>query len=324
MFRSRFFKIFIAILAFSLLFYMVDLEELKSSLFKLTPENIFYLMMLSVLLLYLSALKWSYFLEAFSGPVSVLKLFNLYMLGYFVNLIAPSYIGGDAARSYFIGKKVGQHQAFAATILERYTGLVAMLSLGVVFVWIVDLVTWPIRIAVIVAALGLVVATIIALSEYSLTMLSKIKPLLPVIKHLKKIQDALKLAKGNKTLLLKALIVSFTYHFFTVINVLIAAAVIGWNDPSIVELFVVLPLIFLVSALPLTPNSLGLQEGAYYYFLTGIGATPTQALSIGIVLRAKTYVLAIWGGIVWLLMADKKGLSQASSELNASQNGQQP
>jgi len=321
--KSRALKILLSLVIFALLFYLVDFSEMWASLSKLTPIVVFYLMMVSALLLYVSALKWSYFIEALGSQVSVFKLFSLYLLGYFVNLIAPSYIGGDAARSWLIGKKVGQHQALTATILERYTGLVAMLSLGVVFIWVVDLVTWPIRLAVLVAAIGLATVTMIALSPKSLHFVEKFKPLKGIVKHLHKIQDGFRLAKKDRVLIVKALALSFVYHSFTVVNVITAAAAIGWFNPPIDELFVVLPLILLISAIPLSPNSLGLQEGAYYYFLTGIGATPTQAIVIALVLRAKTYVLAIFGGIVWLSLGmgkeiEQKGMKKPLSDTKSS------
>ena len=61
----------------------------------------------------------------------VLHLFNLYLVGYFVNLFMPSYLGGDLVRSWYAGKEIGQHEALAATILERYTGFVAMIVLAI-------------------------------------------------------------------------------------------------------------------------------------------------------------------------------------------------
>ncbi len=300
MLKSKSFKIIASILVFGLLFSQVDLSQLFAAFKGLTPSSISFLMLISFILLYISALKWSYFLKAFGSPVSVIRLFNLYLLGYFVNLIAPSYIGGDAARSYYIGKDVGQHKAFAATILERYTGLVAMLSLGVVFVWFVDLVTWPMKLAIFGAALGLAVATVFALSPKLLDLLSRVPLLSKSVPHLRKIQESLHLAKGDRFLLAKSLALSYLYHTFTVVNVLSAAYVVGWMDPPVRELFVALPLVLLISALPLTPNSLGIQEGAYYYFLSGLGAPGSTALAIGLILRAKQYVLAVLGWFVFM------------------------
>jgi uncharacterized protein (TIRG00374 family) len=316
MLKSKYLKIFISILVLGILFTQIDFSQLFIALQGLSLSAMTLLMMISFILLYISALKWSYFLHEFGSKVTVYRLFGLYFLGYFINLLAPSYVGGDAARSYYIGKDVGHHKAAAATILERYTGLLAMISLGVLFVWFVDLVTWPMKLAILVAALGLVAATFAALSPRLLGYLKNYRMLSKIIPHLEKIQDSFKVAKSNPTLILKALALSYLYHTFTVINVICTGYVVGWINPPVADLFVALPLVLLISALPLTPNSLGIQEGAYFYFLTGLGASNSAALAIGLVLRAKQYVLALIGWLVFLAEGNRKQSPVTTSHLN--------
>jgi uncharacterized protein (TIRG00374 family) len=124
----------------------------------------------------------------------------------------------------------------------------------------------------------------------------------PVIQSLNKIQAALNLARREKKLLAHALLLSFLFHTLTVVNTLICAYAVGWNTAPVGDLFVVLPLILLVGALPVAPGGLGLQEGAFVFFLTGIGATPAHALGIGLILRAKSYLLALIGWLFWLTL----------------------
>jgi uncharacterized protein (TIRG00374 family) len=273
-------------------------------------QAILYLGLLAVLLIYISSLKWQYFLEALGSHVSVFHLFRLYMVGYFINLVVPSYVGGDAVRSWYAGKKVGQHEAATATILERYTGFVAMVVLALSFVWFVDLVTIEIKLAVVGIALGLIAITLLALSPGLLNQFDKISQLRPIIKHVKKIQAGFHLARKDKRLLVKAMALSFVFHTATVVNTMAAAYAVGWYNPPMQDMFVVLPLILLIGALPIAPSGLGIQEGAFYFFLTGLGATPGQALGVGVVLRAKGYTVALIGGLVWYFVkrAEAKGI----------------
>ena len=282
-----------------LLFLSVDLGTLVEAFSNINLEVLFYLILISVALLYISAMKWGFFLERFGAPVSVAKLFNLYLIGYFVNLLMPSYVGGDVARSYYLGKEVGQHQAFAATILERYTGLVAMVSMAFVFVWLTEDVTAPIKWSVVLVTLLLVISTVVVLSRTSLRLLSTIPGGKKLTPHFEKIREALLLARSDRKLLLKTLLFSYLFHFMTVVNTFVCALAVGWEAP-IFRLFVVVPLILMVSALPLAPNSLGIQEGAFFYFLKLVGATSAEALGVALILRAKSYLLAVWGWGVWL------------------------
>ena len=116
-----------------------------------------------------------------------------------------------------------------------------------------------------------------------------------------KIQDSLLVFKNDKKLIFQTFFLSLLFHTVTVINTMVAGYVIGWNDPSPLGLFIVLPLIFLISCVPISPNGLGIQEGAFSYFLVKIGATPEQALAVALILRAKGYILGIVGGVFYFL-----------------------
>ncbi|MCO6432023.1 MAG: flippase-like domain-containing protein [Deltaproteobacteria bacterium] len=297
---KRIIKNSIAAIIIGFLLYLAGPRELLQTLSQLTAATFAYLMLISFLLIHVSVLKWQLFLQHFSERVSSFRLFNLYLTGYFVNLILPSYLGGDAVRSFYIGKRVGQHEAAAATILERYTGIVAMLLFAFVFMWQVEAVTWQIKGAVVACLAALFTGTIFVLSRGMLQLAGRITVLKPAVPHLDKVRDALHLARKDRGLLIKAMSLSFLFHTITVLNTAAAAFAVGWFDPPIWDLFVVLPLILLIGALPVSPNGLGMQEGAFYFFLHSIGATPAQALGVAVVLRAKSYVLALIGWLSWL------------------------
>ncbi|RIL12381.1 MAG: hypothetical protein DCC75_00550 [Proteobacteria bacterium] len=313
--RSRLIRNLVALVLLAALFYIVNLEELWQALKNLTWSSVVLLLGISVVLVYLSAWKWKLFLDHMHGGarLSSIRLFLLYLIGYFVNLILPSYIGGDAVRSFYAGKHVGQHQAATATILERYTGLVAMLLLALAGMWFSSLVTWQIKTCVITISALLVLITWLSLSKRGLARLLALPKLDSLRPSFEKIRDGINSARGKSGLIIQAMLLSFAYHSFTVLNTIIAGYAVGWFDIPVTDLFVVLPLILLIGSLPVAPSGLGIQEGAFFYFLYGIGATPAQALGVGLVLRAKSYLLAVFGGFIWLLeRRSSAGLSPSS------------
>jgi len=287
----------------AVLIYFAGARDVAETLEEVTLGAFLVLLLISVPLILISALKWRLFLTELSmgGAVpSTARLFGLYLVGYFVNLLLPSFVGGDAVRSYYAGKKVGQHGAAAATILERYTGLVAMILLALLLLPRSSLVTWQIEMAVWALAAGLAFGTLVALSPHLVLLVGALPGGKKITKHLTRIQEALHLSRRNMGLLLKAFALSLLFHCFTVLNTVAAGWAVGWEGIPAGDLFVVLPLILLIGALPLAPSGLGIQEGAFFYFLQGIGATPAQALGVGLVLRLKSYVLALLGGLVFL------------------------
>jgi len=294
------YKYLLAIFILLLLFWLVDLEQLWLALSQLTWELAFYLIFLSVVLTFISAFKWKFFIDFFERSASLWRLFRLYLVGYFFNLLIPSYVGGDVVRSWYVGKMIGMHQAAAATILERYTGFVAMIILALVFMWFVEIVTWQIQLTIVVLALGLGVVSLLAVSKRFLEIFSRLGMLRSIESHARKLHAAFQLASRSPMLILKTMLLSFLFHTVTVVNVLAAALAVGWLDVPVSDLFVVLPIILLIGSIPISPSGLGIQEGAFMVFLTALGATPAEALGIGLLLRAKVYVLALAGGLFWL------------------------
>lgn len=280
---------------------MTDAAGLLEALSRVSLIDVVSLLALSGALIFVSALKWGMFLGALAERVSIVRLVRLYLIGYFVNLLMPSYLGGDVVRSLAVGRNMGQHEAFAATVLERYTGLIAMLLLGLVFVWFAPAVPTMVYAAVVLLNLGALVLTVCALSSKSLGFLRRLPGTKKLVVSFERLQRAFYLARSNRLLLVKTFGLSLVYHCLTVVNTAVAACAVGWCSYGVFDLFSVLPLILLIGALPISPQGLGIQEGAFSYFLGVIGATSEQAIGVAVVLRAKSYVLAVLGGLLWPL-----------------------
>lgn len=294
-------KYLLAFLLLALLIWKANIEELIRVFSQISLISIVLLLLISAALILVSSIKWGLFIKHLAGQVvSIWKLFRLYLLGYFVNLLLPSYLGGDAVRSWKIGKLVGQHNAAAATILERFTGLVAMVLLGLISVFFYPVDVQEVRWAVYLVSFGVFILTVFAMRAEPPSWMIELPYTKKIAPHVQKLHEGFRLSLSRPGLLAQTALLSLLYHCITVANTYVCAAAVGWESVPIGGLFVVLPLILLIGALPVSPNGLGLQEGAFFYFLSGIGATPAQALGVALLLRAKSYVLALIGGIVWI------------------------
>ncbi len=308
---SSFLKGALSLLLLCGIFFFVSPQALLAEFFSISLIHVGLLLLISVAMVWLSAAKWRLFLG--EDAPSTWRLFNLYLIGYFVNALLPSYVGGDAARSYLAGKKSGQVTAASATILERYTGLVAMFGLGLLASLLPLGVAVPVavRIAVVLLAMGLALVTAMLLWRKSFDFGTKLLPQ-KFRDTAGKIRISLIAGVTNRRVLAEALLLSLVYHCFTVINTAVAAYAVGWGTVPLAQLFVVLPIILTIGGLPITPSGLGLQEGAFVYFLGILGASGPQSLAIGILLRAKSYILAFvgWG----LFVLEQRSVSATSEQ----------
>lgn len=311
-------RIAVAVFIFVGLLCAVGLVQLLTVISQLQSIYIVYLIALSVVMIWVSCLKWQLFLHKQGHHASLWYLMKLYTLGYFFSSFLPSFLGGDAVRSFQLGRELtNQRDAFISTFLERFTGLLAMGILGLFFVLIGTKATAGVEVSIVVVALASLAFGCVCfsstfgryLSNLGATLFRQIGfrqagEKLAILSE--KIEEGMEAIRGDKILLLKAMILSFVYHTLTVANTYLSARAIGWENPDIGGLFVIVPLVLLVSIIPLTPSGLGIQEGAFLFFLERIDATRAQGLAVGLVLRAKVLLIVACGGLLWAGMREKR------------------
>lgn len=304
-------KYLLAFLIIVALIKFTGASDLLNVFLKLEFKYIFYLLAISFVLITISCIKWRLFIRAWGHDAPLLDLIKIYTITYFYNMFAPSFIMGDLARSYHLGKLIeNQKDAFVTTFLERFTGLLAMVLLGSIFVVIGTKTTEGVELAILLVAFFVILAALILFSEsayhFSCKIILKILDILKlkklkikIEKFFSQIREAMIVARSNQMLFVKAMFWSILFHFGTVINTYTAALAIGWKDADFGGLCVTVPLVLLVSIAPITPSGIGIQEGAFMFFLQKLGATQAESLGVGLVLRGKNIITAVIG---WLLL----------------------
>jgi uncharacterized protein (TIRG00374 family) len=167
-----------------------------------------------------------------------------------------------------------------------------------------DVVTKPIVFVVCLAVLGCAIATGLVMNGVVQRVAKLCKLPEKILRIIDAVHEGLVLGMRDKKLLQKVLLLSFVFHLLTIVNTAAVGYAVGWTDIPWRGLLVVVPLILLVGAVPISPQGLGIQEGAFVFFLHSVGATTGQALAIAVVLRAKSYLLALCGALVWWIRKD--------------------
>ena len=303
---------FAGVLLVGLLWYV----GFKTTADVLLGVDLFYLGLLfvfAVVLIAVSCVKWQLFIRAAGHEVGILPLMRHYTTSYFFNLFMPSIVGGDVARSYQLGRELSSYRSiFAATFVERFTGFAAMVLVGLIFVLAGVKITEGIEYAVYSVAAITFAASVVLVSRTACDFVFKtIKAVASAVgltaltqlmeRWYPKLIETIEFVQGQTALMTKALAMSLLFHFLAVVNTYVAALAIGWGTASLPGLCVVVPLVLLVSVAPVSPSGIGVQEGAFVYFLTRLGATQPQALAVAILLRAKNLAIALVGGILWAM-----------------------
>lgn len=72
------------------------------------------------------------------------------------------------------------------------------------------------------------------------------------------------------------------------------------SQASILYFIGAVPLIFLLAQLPISASGIGIQEGAFIFFLAVVGITTESAFEISMIGRAVNLIIAIPGAI-WVI-----------------------
>ncbi len=321
----KFFRYLISVLILVGLFWWVGAADTLSVFKELNWGYVAILILFSFVLIWASTMKWRVFSRAMGYEESLSRMMMLYSMGYFFNLFTPAQVAGDVMRSIHLdssGARKGE--ALVATFLERLTGLLAMALLGVFAVAIGDSAAKGLELAVLAVAAASLGGTAVCFYDVlrvpTFRLINSVcGKLLPpawaekIRKLLLKIEAAMKQAQQSRFLLSKGLAWAFVFHILSVFNACVAGLAVGWEGPSILGFFVVIPLVLIAGTIPLTPSGIGIQEGAFVFLLQRIGATKAEAFGVAILLRAKAVLIAIVGAAFWLYLRRMRRLAEEPS-----------
>ena len=81
--------------------------------------------------------------------------------------------------------------------------------------------------------------------------------------------------------------------------------------------FVYVPVIFVISMLPISVAGIGVREGSFVYFFSQVGASKPEAFSLSLAVFLQAVGLALLGGaLYWMngLALQKQGLAPKETE----------
>ncbi|MDF5721436.1 MAG: lysylphosphatidylglycerol synthase transmembrane domain-containing protein [Rhizonema sp. PD37] len=255
---------------------------------------------------WLSCLRWQVVLRSSGYSIPTSSLLSSYFAGMFLNIFLPGSFGGDAYRVYRVAQQTKDSEAALVSVfLERFTGLFALSALAILglppAVKIVG--RWDILL-LFFGCVGTLVGGVILIISPQLLII--IEP------WLKKVGFQTLAARFAKIQLLlrqftqhsQALILSISLSFLLMLSLVYYHYLIAQQlkiPISYLELLVFIPILAVITLLPISLGGIGVKEGLWVYLFTRIGLTGEQALLLSVTTTILGWLLALPGGIVLLL-----------------------
>jgi len=272
---NKIFLIFIKLCISAALLYAV-FEKTGLPQILRTLSNINMLAFLGAISLYVfaqvvSSLRWKLFLP---DGIGLKKLFSLYMIGAFFNSFLPGIIGGDAVKGFYIYRTTGNiGLSLASIFMDRYLGLVVLIAISAAslpfgYRYLQSThIKWVLPFIILFFVLGSVLFFGLRIGRQ--------------IRHLDNLYTYFHMYRNERGMLGKALFLSALVQFAGFAAVYILARGLGQYIPFL-SILVYLPLIILISMIPISISGLGVREGAFVLFFGFIGVSPEAAAAISL------------------------------------------
>lgn len=265
--------------------------------------------------------RWWWLLRVNGTDVSLRETLRFTWIGIFFNSVVPGATGGDLIKALYIMKRCPGHrvQVLVSVIVDRVLGLASLALLGA-FVVLLDLASFravAIGIWSVIAGVGLL--GVVAFSRRLRQML--LGPLLARLPHkishvLKLVDQAVFFYRDHKKTILASLLAGIPNHLISVLSVVLMGKALDIGVPSF-DYFVLIPVINIVSAIPIGPNGWGIGEKLYHNlfgtycakYLVGVANAAetmgTRGVALSVLYRLHLTLWSLLGGVFVLLEKDK-------------------
>jgi glycosyltransferase 2 family protein len=282
-----------------LLGYLLTLIDLDHLLLQLRNLDFRYLALAYVLLLGqvgISALKWQRILRSDGVVMRLAFLFKTNLIGGFISLFLPTSFGGDVYR-VVAARGVNQDLArsTSSVLFDRLSGFFALIT--ICMVGYVALPAQPyVPLVAAIYVLG-VAGFLVGSSDRAIGLIGASR--LAIVNRLAKILRSFRNYRTHRRLLVVVLLLAFAFQLNVVVINKIYTLALGIEvDFSL--LLVIIPLIYLTEALPISINGLGVRESAFAFFFVMNGLTVEEGIAVSLLIVAERYLLGILGGSLLL------------------------
>ena len=269
--------------------------------------------------------RWWWLLRVNGLNVTLLESLRFTWIGVFFNTVVPGATGGDLIKAIYIMKHCpGQRvPALVSVIVDRVLGLASLAILGALVVLFALDRFGDLAIAIWSVIGGLALLFSIAFSR-RLRSLVRLKWMLERLPKklgnvLRMLDEAVFVYRGHKNVVLASLLAGVANHVVSVMSVVFIGDALGVGMPW-TEYFVLIPVINIISAVPLMPNGWGLGEVLYQKLFATYGASyiagagsleagakamGTRAVALSVLYRLHTTLWSLLAGLLVLFGRDR-------------------
>jgi hypothetical protein len=315
-------------IAFSLglIYWLVQSGKLnfKALANLLHPEYVIPGFLLIAANMYLTSERWRILLQTQSHHLKSWKTFKFTMIGVFFNFAVPGGVGGDIVKAFYFTKDFPESKMAAATsvLMDRVLGLYGMILMALLamlfdfhhvrangslhFLFVV--------IAVLFLCANVAFALVFSQKIYDRGSFKRRLQKLPLHTKTVRIYESIHLYGRNYKNLIGSVSISLLAQSFSIMFMILAGYASGLGtEIQWSTYFLVAPLGFMATAIPISPAGVGVGQAASYFlfnlymgYATDLGPTVVTALQIA------QFIFGLLGAFFYMQRKEKAPLVEPS------------
>jgi len=303
-------KLLITAVFFVYIFRKVDLRQFADAMRGVHIGYLACAFLMLWLCHFVCVLRWRVLMRPLMPAPTLVHLFGIYCIGMFFNLAFPTTIGGDVVKVYYAGKPSRAYaESFASIFLDRDVGMFAMMIIAcgaVLFHPVsvpgvpVPLILWSVFILFILGNIAVFTPRFHKLLSEALRKLKLEK----IAAKIDGVAQAFRVIGRCPAVLFKSLGFSFVNQLLGCAAVWILALSLGIRlTPFYFLIFV--PVITLISMIPITLNGMGLREYSFMSLFSAIGVAGESCIALGLLYSIIAIMSSLPGGVVYIFFRGK-------------------
>lgn len=275
-----FLKVSISSLLLYILISKAGTERLIDTIKEVSPVSFISSALLYILSIFISSLRWRLLLMR---AIEMKKLFSLYLIGSFFNHLLPGIIGGDAVKAYYLsrglprqlGELTGSEAGLsvASVFMDRYIGFISLLIIAVFAYplgyeyFIGSYIEWILPLIIGVFFIASVFIFLLRIGRR--------------IRFIAGFYNYIEYYRKEKGVLLKCLVLSLFLQIIIISSAFVISKGLGMDIPFYF-FSIIIPIISVVSSVPVSISGLGIREASFVLLLSPLGVSHAQAITMSL------------------------------------------
>jgi uncharacterized membrane protein YbhN (UPF0104 family) len=302
----------------SLLIWRIDWHQVGAAFVQLDVTYWLLALGLYVLTQAVSALRWQMLAATLGLGGRLWDYLSYYFIGMFFNLVLPTSVGGDVVRAWYLGRphpcggetdqqKVGRRTAaFLSVLADRVNGFAVLIAVACVAALccptaLPDWIAWTVAGVGAAGLLGMV----------TLPLLPRLRTALSARPRLAQLLESADLCLRDRRMVGVTLL-SLVVQLANIVLAWLVGEGLGLPVPPLYY-GVLIPLVAILTLLPISLNGMGLREAGTVLLLAPLGVSASSAVTLSLLIFA-VYAAASLGGGVFYLLENRGQKSEVRSQ----------